>query len=80
MFAKTAKNFDVFVLLIQNLVENLWSEYMKRDEAVSGMKGVKDRDVTQDITSHFFVLLAIYFPSVTGIMTGSNMSGRPPRF
>lgn len=32
-------------------------------------------EVTQDITSTFFVLLAIYFPSVTGIMTGSNMSG-----
>lgn len=32
-------------------------------------------EIIADITSSFMVLLAIYFPSVTGIMAGSNRSG-----
>ncbi|XP_061166626.1 solute carrier family 12 member 4-like [Saccostrea echinata] len=32
-------------------------------------------EIVADITSSFMVLLAIYFPSVTGIMAGSNRSG-----
>lgn len=55
--------------------ENAWSYFMHEKEVVPGVIGKKDREVVQDITTTFFVLLAIYFPSVTGIMTGSNMSG-----
>lgn len=29
----------------------------------------------QDVDTSFFLLLAIYFPAVTGILTGTNMSG-----
>ncbi|VDK84015.1 unnamed protein product [Onchocerca ochengi] len=32
-------------------------------------------EVSQDFRTSFFILLAIYFPAVTGIMTGTNMSG-----
>lgn len=32
-------------------------------------------DVFQDVKTSFWVLLAIYFPAVTGIFTGANMSG-----
>lgn len=32
-------------------------------------------EVSQDVRTSFFILLAIYFPAVTGIMTGTNMSG-----
>ncbi|PAA68892.1 hypothetical protein BOX15_Mlig002002g2 [Macrostomum lignano] len=55
--------------------ENMQSQYTKKGEAAPGVVGNKQRDVVQDIATGFFILLAIYFPSVTGIMTGSNMSG-----
>lgn len=48
---------------------------MERDEVLPGMRGKQDAEVVQDVTSTFFLLLAIYFPAVTGIMTGTNMSG-----
>jgi potassium/chloride transporter 4/5/6 len=32
-------------------------------------------EVFQDVNTTFFLLLAIYFPAVTGILTGTNMSG-----
>lgn len=32
-------------------------------------------EVFQDVDTSFFLLLAIYFPAVTGILTGTNMSG-----
>nr|AKN21475.1 slc12a-1 [Schmidtea mediterranea] len=54
---------------------NLWPVYMSEGEVMPGVKGLGGRDVTRDMMTNFFVLLAIYFPSVTGIMTGSNMSG-----
>ncbi|XP_070568852.1 solute carrier family 12 member 4-like isoform X2 [Ptychodera flava] len=58
------------------IVENADSFYLNEGDNTQGVKGSKDRgEVIQDLTSTFFVLMAIYFPSVTGIMTGSNMSG-----
>ena len=32
-------------------------------------------EVFQDVRTTFFLILAIYFPAVTGILTGTNMSG-----
>ncbi|MCP9264936.1 Solute carrier family 12 member 6 [Dirofilaria immitis] len=45
---------------------NLGSNYMEEGEVAPKQ---------YDITTTFFVVMAIYFPSVTGIMTGANMSG-----
>ncbi|KHJ90197.1 amino acid permease [Oesophagostomum dentatum] len=62
-------------LNMATLKDNLDPAYMQRDEVLPGMRGKPDAEVVQDVTSTFFLLLAIYFPAVTGIMTGTNMSG-----
>ncbi|PIO61227.1 hypothetical protein TELCIR_17257, partial [Teladorsagia circumcincta] len=51
-------------------IDNLDPAYMQRDEVLPGVRGKPDAEVIQDVTSTFFLLLAIYFPAVTGIMTG----------
>lgn len=61
--------------VFSTLLDNAWPSYMNEGEAAPGVKGDHHTEVIQDLTTTFFVLLAIYFPSVTGIMTGSNMSG-----
>uniref|UniRef100_A0A2K6FCL0 Solute carrier family 12 member 5 n=1 Tax=Propithecus coquereli TaxID=379532 RepID=A0A2K6FCL0_PROCO len=67
--------------------ENLWSSYLTKGVIVErrGMSSVGlaegtpvDMDhpyVFSDMTSYFTLLVGIYFPSVTGIMAGSNRSG-----
>uniref|UniRef100_A0A915Q144 Solute carrier family 12 member 6 n=1 Tax=Setaria digitata TaxID=48799 RepID=A0A915Q144_9BILA len=55
---------------------NLDSHYMQQGEVASEQYVTnKQMEIFQDITTTFFVVMAIYFPSVTGIMTGANMSG-----
>lgn len=49
--------------------------FLQEFEALPGKKADKEHEVYQDVTTTFFLLLAIYFPAVTGIMTGTNMSG-----
>lgn len=48
---------------------------MKAGEYKPGQAAVTNTEVYQDVKTTFFVLLAIYFPAVTGILTGANMSG-----
>lgn len=60
---------------METLKSNLDSKYIREGDTAPGEKASKDLDVYQDVTVSFFVLLAIYFPAVTGIMTGTNMSG-----
>uniref|UniRef100_A0AAR2II11 Solute carrier family 12 member 5b n=1 Tax=Pygocentrus nattereri TaxID=42514 RepID=A0AAR2II11_PYGNA len=68
------------------LAENLFSFFMEKNEVLEkrGIPAVVDPDVPTtnanryvlaDITSFFTLLVGIYFPSVTGIMAGSNRSG-----
>lgn len=48
---------------------------MEEDEVIPGEKGLPEVEIlNQDLTS-FLILVGIYFPSVTGIMAGSNRSG-----
>uniref|UniRef100_A0A5S6QAR5 Amino acid permease/ SLC12A domain-containing protein n=1 Tax=Trichuris muris TaxID=70415 RepID=A0A5S6QAR5_TRIMR len=55
--------------------ENFPASYMDHGEVTPGVAGVNSREITQDIATNFFMLLAIFYPSVTGIFTGANMSG-----
>ena len=53
--------------MICYLIDNWNSKYLKKDEVVPGMKaGSYKGEVRSDITTSFFILLAIFFPSVTG--------------
>uniref|UniRef100_A0A3Q3M2Z6 Solute carrier family 12 member 6 n=1 Tax=Mastacembelus armatus TaxID=205130 RepID=A0A3Q3M2Z6_9TELE len=65
--------------------ENLWSSYLSKGDVVE--KGslssshaahpasTRQPYVFADITTSFTLLVGIFFPSVTGIMAGSNRSG-----
>uniref|UniRef100_H3C216 Solute carrier family 12 member 6 n=1 Tax=Tetraodon nigroviridis TaxID=99883 RepID=H3C216_TETNG len=65
--------------------ENLWSSYLSKGEVVEkGSIQASDEAppasthhpyVFADITTSFTLLVGIFFPSVTGIMAGSNRSG-----
>ncbi|XP_050827335.1 solute carrier family 12 member 7 isoform X3 [Serinus canaria] len=68
------------------LTDNLWSAYSekgsivekKNQPSVAGSEESKMGGlpyVFTDITTYFTMLVGIYFPSVTGIMAGSNRSG-----
>ncbi|XP_077961562.1 solute carrier family 12 member 6 isoform X2 [Gasterosteus aculeatus] len=65
--------------------ENLWSSYLSRGDVVEKRSLSSSRDaqpasieqpyVFADVTTSFTLLVGIFFPSVTGIMAGSNRSG-----
>lgn len=65
--------------------ENLWSSYLSKGDVVEkgSLKSSLDAHpasthqpyVFADITTSFTLLVGIFFPSVTGIMAGSNRSG-----
>ncbi|KRY75860.1 Solute carrier family 12 member 5, partial [Trichinella pseudospiralis] len=57
------------------LWENMAQNYMNYGDVTPNSPGNHRREVTQDLTTSFFILLAIFYPSVTGIFTGANMSG-----
>uniref|UniRef100_A0A668UR30 Solute carrier family 12 member 5a n=1 Tax=Oreochromis aureus TaxID=47969 RepID=A0A668UR30_OREAU len=68
------------------LADNLFGNYYEKGDLIARdkMESVEDQDepltnanryVLADITSFFTLLVGIYFPSVTGIMAGSNRSG-----
>uniref|UniRef100_A0A6I8Q6F0 Solute carrier family 12 member 5 n=1 Tax=Xenopus tropicalis TaxID=8364 RepID=A0A6I8Q6F0_XENTR len=65
--------------------DNLWAGYMQKGIIVEkqGLRSAPNSDalnldqpyVFSDMTTYFTLLVGIYFPSVTGIMAGSNRSG-----
>ncbi|KAG8512398.1 Solute carrier family 12 member 7 [Galemys pyrenaicus] len=68
------------------LLDNLWSTYAEKgafvEQADAASVPVPEESragglpyVLADITTYFTMLVGIYFPSVTGIMAGSNRSG-----
>ncbi|XP_029993972.1 solute carrier family 12 member 5b isoform X1 [Sphaeramia orbicularis] len=68
------------------LAENLFGNYLEKGMILEKRGFVSEADpdssttstnryVLADITSFFTLLVGIYFPSVTGIMAGSNRSG-----
>lgn len=58
--------FDV-LCFFSIFVDNWNSKYLKKDEVSPGVKAGKYQgEVRSDITTSFFILLAIFFPSVTG--------------
>ncbi|XP_073443789.1 solute carrier family 12 member 7 isoform X5 [Dendrobates tinctorius] len=66
-------------------IENLWSAYSQKGSIVernqtssatgAGQKAYSQNYVLTDMMTYFTMLVGIYFPSVTGIMAGSNRSG-----
>ncbi|XP_034617386.1 solute carrier family 12 member 7 [Trachemys scripta elegans] len=68
------------------LIDNLWSAYTDKGSIIEkkGHPSVTGTEETKvgglpyvftDIMTYFTMLVGIYFPSVTGIMAGSNRSG-----
>ncbi|KAL7978814.1 hypothetical protein Chor_013303 [Crotalus horridus] len=67
------------------LKDNVWSNYLEKGEIlerascpsvdVAGNKNNLHLYVYADIATSFTILVGIFFPSVTGIMAGSNRSG-----
>uniref|UniRef100_A0A670J718 Solute carrier family 12 member 6 n=1 Tax=Podarcis muralis TaxID=64176 RepID=A0A670J718_PODMU len=65
------------------ITENLWSSYLVKGEIIEKPSlhsadvwgSLNQQYVLSDITTSFTLLVGIFFPSVTGIMAGSNRSG-----
>eukprot|EP01135_Chromosphaera_perkinsii_P009675 Nk52_evm1s1837 gene=Nk52_evmTU1s1837 len=56
--------------------ENVDSSYLQKGEVKVGVMGnVTNGDVVAEQDTSFALLIGIFFPSVTGIMAGSNLSG-----
>uniref|UniRef100_A0A915DBS1 Amino acid permease/ SLC12A domain-containing protein n=1 Tax=Ditylenchus dipsaci TaxID=166011 RepID=A0A915DBS1_9BILA len=66
---------DAYPSIANKTELNLGSSYPKKDEYKHGEQANKVYEVFQDVDTTFFLLMAIYFPAVTGILTGTNMSG-----
>ncbi|XP_071565488.1 solute carrier family 12 member 4 isoform X1 [Temnothorax nylanderi] len=65
-------------------LENIWGSYQEEGQLITYGHDPKDMDVLSgssfnqvqvDLTTTFTILVGIFFPSVTGIMAGSNRSG-----
>ncbi|CAK9808493.1 Solute carrier family 12 member 6 [Anthophora plagiata] len=65
-------------------LENIWGSFQEEGQLIAYGEDPKDIDVMSessfnqiqvDLTTTFTILIGIFFPSVTGIMAGSNRSG-----
>lgn len=55
--------------------ENFPSHYLKEDETHLDQPGLEDVEIRSSELTSFLILFGIFFPSVTGIMAGTNRSG-----
>jgi potassium/chloride transporter 4/5/6 len=55
--------------------ENFGPNYPDFMEYTHNKQANPKLEVFQDVKTTFFLIMAIYFPAVTGILTGTNMSG-----
>jgi hypothetical protein len=55
--------------------ENIMSSYLDEGEVLPGEQGLPETEILGKEFTSFLILVGIYFPSVTGIMAGSNRSG-----
>ncbi|XP_076283775.1 solute carrier family 12 member kcc isoform X3 [Lasioglossum baleicum] len=65
-------------------LENIWDSFQEENQLIAYGRDPKDIDnmattsynqIQIDLTTTFTILIGIFFPSVTGIMAGSNRSG-----
>ncbi|XP_071868595.1 solute carrier family 12 member kcc isoform X2 [Bombus fervidus] len=65
-------------------LENIWDSFQDEGQLIAYGRDPKDMDqmsvssynqIQVDLTTTFTILIGIFFPSVTGIMAGSNRSG-----
>ncbi|XP_033328087.1 solute carrier family 12 member kcc isoform X3 [Megalopta genalis] len=65
-------------------LENIWDSFQEENQLIAYGSDPKDIDkmaessfnqIQIDLTTTFTILIGIFFPSVTGIMAGSNRSG-----
>lgn len=56
-------------------LENYKQNYMDEGEVLPGEEGLPEVEILSKEFTSFLILIGIYFPSVTGIMAGSNRSG-----
>ena len=50
-----------------SIPDNVKSQYLKKGQVFLGSSAENDAEVQSDISTSFFILLAIFFPSVTGL-------------
>eukprot|EP01083_Nonionella_stella_P106256 306366_1 len=84
-FAKTS--LGIFVLMIISIFSCLLSTISQKSGQIDGYTGWSLETLNENVWSHFdevdehgktynfFTIFAIFFPAVTGIMAGANMSG-----
>ena len=77
-FAKTS--FLIFVFLWVSLLGCLGSIWFTQDSSVEGFTGWSTETFSDNVGPHFdgesfHSVFAVFFPAVTGIMAGANMSG-----
>ncbi|RNA10301.1 solute carrier family 12 member 6 isoform X2 [Brachionus plicatilis] len=57
------------------ILTNYKASYLDENEVFPGEKGLPEVEILNKELTSFLILIGIYFPSVTGIMAGSNRSG-----
>ena len=60
--------FTNYLILQLSFTDNVGSQYLKKGEAFLGSPAENNAEVQSDSTTSFFILLAIFFPSVTGLL------------